>query len=356
MSFVVVTLVYILVFLCGEGMTSDQIRSDPSRDYEAIKRYWLRVSLRHEEATGWMLKTHILPDAIRPRYLLGDIHCDHSTRLRQVLRATLRNKTAREDSMLRVDDSDWRLVHLVARWVDQHVPSARQVPTAKQEVVYHHWVAPCLLQRGHPLRTVTCHCCSPVAKAEEGVVPRIVPSWMLVSWPCTRCIHFANGPKLYYSCRPPYRLRNQHLRRRQHRPYWRIVVARMLLSHRDRFRYHLLLRSQRLAPTALAPRTPLITHRRHRSTAPQVPNNERKLIHLESKSRNLGRWTQDAGQRVCDARERHEKDGKSGWDWRHKSNEGLSTGSWDVIMCTCNGSYDTQESGMRSVSPSVAEL
>jgi hypothetical protein len=43
MSFVVVTLVYILVFLCGEGLSSEQIRNDPTRDYDAIKRYWLRV-------------------------------------------------------------------------------------------------------------------------------------------------------------------------------------------------------------------------------------------------------------------------------------------------------------------------
>jgi len=46
MSFVVVTLVYILVFLCGEGLTSDQIKNDPTRDYEAIERYWLRVSFK----------------------------------------------------------------------------------------------------------------------------------------------------------------------------------------------------------------------------------------------------------------------------------------------------------------------
>lgn len=44
MSFVVVTLVYILVFLCGEGLTSEQIRNDPARDYDTVKRYWLRVS------------------------------------------------------------------------------------------------------------------------------------------------------------------------------------------------------------------------------------------------------------------------------------------------------------------------
>jgi hypothetical protein len=43
MSFCVVTLVYILVFLCGEGLTSDEIRADPNRDYNYVKRYWLRV-------------------------------------------------------------------------------------------------------------------------------------------------------------------------------------------------------------------------------------------------------------------------------------------------------------------------
>ncbi|KAF2036597.1 hypothetical protein EK21DRAFT_51442 [Setomelanomma holmii] len=43
MSFVVVTLVYILVFLCGEGLTSEEIRADPARDYDYVKRYWLRM-------------------------------------------------------------------------------------------------------------------------------------------------------------------------------------------------------------------------------------------------------------------------------------------------------------------------
>jgi len=43
MSFVVVTLVYILVFLGGEGLTSDEIRADPTKDFQVVQRYWLRV-------------------------------------------------------------------------------------------------------------------------------------------------------------------------------------------------------------------------------------------------------------------------------------------------------------------------
>ncbi|CAE7178916.1 hypothetical protein PTTW11_06446 [Pyrenophora teres f. teres] len=43
MSFVVVTLVYILVFLGGEGLTSDEIRADPTKDFQIVQRYWLRM-------------------------------------------------------------------------------------------------------------------------------------------------------------------------------------------------------------------------------------------------------------------------------------------------------------------------
>jgi hypothetical protein len=43
MSFCVVTLIYILVFLCGEGLTSEQISSVPVTEYYDVKRYWLRV-------------------------------------------------------------------------------------------------------------------------------------------------------------------------------------------------------------------------------------------------------------------------------------------------------------------------
>lgn len=42
MSFVVVTLVYILVFLCGEGLTSDEIKRE-GYDFDVVNRYWLRV-------------------------------------------------------------------------------------------------------------------------------------------------------------------------------------------------------------------------------------------------------------------------------------------------------------------------
>lgn len=44
MSFVVVTMVYILVFLCGEGLSSNEIRKDPTKDFDVVERYWLRVS------------------------------------------------------------------------------------------------------------------------------------------------------------------------------------------------------------------------------------------------------------------------------------------------------------------------
>lgn len=45
MGFCVVTLVYILVFLCGLGLSMDQIKSGTNRDYEAVEKYWLRVRL-----------------------------------------------------------------------------------------------------------------------------------------------------------------------------------------------------------------------------------------------------------------------------------------------------------------------
>lgn len=43
MSFAVVTLVYVLVFLCGEGLTSDMIMANPAYDYNATKENWLRM-------------------------------------------------------------------------------------------------------------------------------------------------------------------------------------------------------------------------------------------------------------------------------------------------------------------------
>ncbi|KAF1911283.1 hypothetical protein BDU57DRAFT_507131 [Ampelomyces quisqualis] len=43
MGFCVVTLVYILVFLCGLGLSIDQIKSGSNRDYDAVERCWLRM-------------------------------------------------------------------------------------------------------------------------------------------------------------------------------------------------------------------------------------------------------------------------------------------------------------------------
>jgi hypothetical protein len=43
MSSLVVTMVYILVFLSGEGLSVEQIKSDSSRDYDMVNRHWLRV-------------------------------------------------------------------------------------------------------------------------------------------------------------------------------------------------------------------------------------------------------------------------------------------------------------------------
>ncbi|KAL1801409.1 hypothetical protein ACET3X_001751 [Alternaria dauci] len=43
MSFVVVALVYVLVFLGGEGLTSDEIRADPTKNFDVVERFWLRM-------------------------------------------------------------------------------------------------------------------------------------------------------------------------------------------------------------------------------------------------------------------------------------------------------------------------
>ncbi|USP81477.1 integral membrane protein [Curvularia clavata] len=43
MSFVVVTMVYVLVFLGGEGLTSDEIRADPTKEFNVVNRFWLRM-------------------------------------------------------------------------------------------------------------------------------------------------------------------------------------------------------------------------------------------------------------------------------------------------------------------------
>jgi hypothetical protein len=45
MSFCIVTLVYILVYLCGEGLDINEIKHNPAQDYDAVRRYWLRVGI-----------------------------------------------------------------------------------------------------------------------------------------------------------------------------------------------------------------------------------------------------------------------------------------------------------------------
>lgn len=56
MSFVVVTMVYVLVFLGGEGLTSDQIRADPTKNFDVVQRFWLRV--RRAETGGGTRPQH----------------------------------------------------------------------------------------------------------------------------------------------------------------------------------------------------------------------------------------------------------------------------------------------------------
>jgi hypothetical protein len=51
MSSLVVTMVYVLVFLSGEGLSMEQIKSDPSRDYDMVNRHWLRVRFGADVAT-----------------------------------------------------------------------------------------------------------------------------------------------------------------------------------------------------------------------------------------------------------------------------------------------------------------
>lgn len=83
MSFVVVTIVYVLVFLGGEGLTSDQIKADPTKDFDVVNRFWLRVRLKPVIIINSSL-THIQV-AIRTRHMLGHIHCHCSNRFRQGL-------------------------------------------------------------------------------------------------------------------------------------------------------------------------------------------------------------------------------------------------------------------------------
>jgi hypothetical protein len=45
MSSLVVAMVYILVFLSGEGLSSEQIKADATRDFDIVNRHWLRVRL-----------------------------------------------------------------------------------------------------------------------------------------------------------------------------------------------------------------------------------------------------------------------------------------------------------------------
>lgn len=83
MSFAVVTIVYVLVFLGGEGLTSDQIKADPTKNFHVVNRFWLRVRLKPVIAPNSPLTC--IQVTIRTRHLLGHIHCHCSNRFRQSL-------------------------------------------------------------------------------------------------------------------------------------------------------------------------------------------------------------------------------------------------------------------------------
>jgi hypothetical protein len=271
MSFCVVTLVYILVFLCGEGLTSEQIKADPTRNYDEVKRYWLRVRSPHRKTPCPRLTTGT--DAIRTRYLLGNIRRNRTALLHPVLCSTLLEQDFCTRRLLRLHGIDCYLVHLVACRLDQHVPPTWEMRVAKQEVMHYHRLPTRLLQRHHPLRTYTgCHR-RPSIQQEKSLDDDTIPTGMLVS-PHTIPLTCpaTDTPKLYHPRRSPHRLCNQRLRRRRHRPNRRFMVARLLLSHRNRRGHRLLLRPPSFAVPA---RAPLAPHRRHRSETPQVPNHKR---------------------------------------------------------------------------------
>lgn len=125
MSFVVVTMVYVLVFLGGEGLTSDQIRADSTKDFQVVNRFWLRVSRKQANSVTESLTR--VQDAIRSRHLLGHIHRNRPDSLRKGLRPLVREKTHRPSCLLGFHWAHCGLVHMVVGWLDQHVPSAWKV-------------------------------------------------------------------------------------------------------------------------------------------------------------------------------------------------------------------------------------
>jgi hypothetical protein len=214
MSFCVVTLVYILVFLCGEGLTSEQIKADPTRSYDEVKRYWLRV--RSPDRKRACLKLTTETDAIRTRYLLGNIRRDRTARLHPVLCSTLFQQDLCTKRLLHLHGTNRYLVHLVACRLDQHVPPTREMRIAKQKVVHHHRLITRLLQRHHPLRTPTRRRRRPTLQQEKGLDDGTVPTRMLVSPHTTPLTSpTTNVPKLYHPRRSTNRLCNQRLRRRR---------------------------------------------------------------------------------------------------------------------------------------------
>jgi hypothetical protein len=94
MSSLVVTMVYVMVFLSGEGLSGEQIKNDASRDYDLVNRHWLRVRSAHKGShTTKRLTLKI--GTIRPRHLLGYLCRNRATGLPQILRPPLRNQNPR---------------------------------------------------------------------------------------------------------------------------------------------------------------------------------------------------------------------------------------------------------------------
>ena len=123
MSFVVVTMVYVLVFLGGEGLTSDQIKADPTKNFDVVERFWLRVRLERVEVAEEKLLTGI-QDTIRTRHMLGHVHRNRPDRFRKVLCPSVREKAHRSNRLLGLNRAHRNLVHMVVGRLDQHVPSA----------------------------------------------------------------------------------------------------------------------------------------------------------------------------------------------------------------------------------------
>jgi len=155
-------------------------------------------------------------DTIRTRHLLGYVGCNGAGGLCEILPPPVREESFCSHRLLCVYGAHRDLVHLVARGLDQHVPSTRGVQAAEQEVVHHHRIAARLLQQCHPLRPDTCYSSSRSLRQEEGMGDGLVPPWMLVrEAKHSLQIALADTTQLYHPSSPPYRLRDRRLRQRQ---------------------------------------------------------------------------------------------------------------------------------------------